>query len=509
MSDAGGVTGLMGRAWATMTFGDTFEKNGEGQSECRNFPRTFFHHHFSVFFLAIAVKTPFPSARGQYIFGLLSAELKNDINPNLLTERLLHFIWQFQYYNQSELSTVGGEKIEVIHPGNYNTNQGPDFSDAKIRIDNAVWAGSVELHIRTSDWERHHHHGDSHYKNVVLHVVWEDDAGQGMLDAEQARVPVFELRERVSKILMGRYEQLMHSAAFIPCEKRIGEVKDITWKNWMARLLTERLYRKSNTVESFLHQTNFHWEESFWWLLARNFGMYVNADAFEILARSISINVLAKQKHQIHQLEAILLGQAGLLEEDFQEDYPLMLQKEYRFQQKKHGIRPVPAPFLFLRMRPGNFPTIRLAQLAMLIHQSAHLFSVLKDMESLDEARKLFDVTANDYWHYHYRLDEPSGFKQKHLGDLMIDNLIINTVVPVLFTYGYYHKDQRFTDRAIQWLEQTTGEKNSVTDGFSELGIENSNAFDSQALLHLRTEYCIKKRCLECPVGSTLLKQLG
>jgi hypothetical protein len=435
-------------------------------------------------------------------------ETSNVTNPDPLTERLLHFIWQFQYYNQSELSTVSGEKIQVVHPGQYNSNQGPDFSDAKIRIGNELWAGSVELHILTSDWERHRHHDDNNYNNVILHVVWEDDTSIG-LDEEQQKVPVCELKERISSILLHRYENLMNSASFIPCEKSIQTVKDLTWKSWMDRLLTERLFRKANTVDSFLHQTNFHWEESFWWLLARNFGMHVNADAFEILARSISITTLSKQKHQIQQLEALLLGQAGLLEEDFTEDYPRLLQKEYRFQQKKHGLRPVPAPFLFLRMRPGNFPTVRLAQLAMLIHGSAHLFSKIKETDSLSEARQWFNITANDYWHYHYRLDEPSGYKQKHLGDLMIDSIIINTVVPVLFTYGHYHKDQKFKDRAIRWLEETGAEKNSLTDGFTEIGVENNTAFDSQALIHLRNDYCVKKRCLECPVGNTLLRQLG
>ncbi len=215
----------------------------------------------------------------------------------------------------------------------YNTNQGPDFSDAKIKIGKTTWAGTVELHIKTSDWNKHNHQSDKNYNNVILHVVWEDD-GLRKLSTEKQSVPVLELKGRVSKILLQRYEELMNANSFIPCEKSINTVRDITWKSWKDRLLVERLLRKVKIVETYLQQNNYHWEETFWWLLARNFGMKVNADAFEAIAKSISINVLAKHKSQIHQLEALLLGQAGLLEGKFTDDYPVMLQREYKFCKK-------------------------------------------------------------------------------------------------------------------------------------------------------------------------------
>ena len=416
-----------------------------------------------------------------------------------MTERLLQYIWQFQYLNKIDLQTTSGEAVQIIFQGQHNTNQGPDFSDAKIKIGRTTWAGMVELHLKTSDWQKHKHQLDKNYNNVILHVVWEDDASK-------SNIPVLELKGRVSKILLKRYEELMNNGSFIPCENSIQSIREITWKSWKDRLLAERLMRKAQAVEALLQQSNYHWEETFWWLLARNFGMKVNADAFEAMARSIPITILAKQKQQIHQLEALLLGQAGLLEGKLKDEYSVMLQKEYRYQKAKHKLKPITILLHFLRMRPVNFPTVRLAQLAMLVHQSAHLFSKIKEAGAVKEIKNWFDVTANDYWHYHYRFDESSSFKKKKLGETMIDNIIINTVAPVLFAYGSYHNEQQYKDKALLWLESTAPEANSITKGFAGLGIENKNAFDSQALIELKNEYCSKKRCLECGVGNALLK---
>ena len=369
-----------------------------------------------------------------------------------MTERLLQFIWQFQYFNKSELTTSAGEKLQIIFPGQHNTNQGPDFSDAKIKISNTTWVGSIELHFKTSDWEKHNHHKDENYNNVILHVVWEND------NIQPGAVSVLELKERVSKILLYHYEVLMNSTGFISCENSIHSVRDITWKSWKERLLAERLMRKAKLVEVYLQQSNYHWEETFWRLLARNFGIKVNADSFEEIARSIPLNILAKHKSQIHQLEALLLGQAGLLTKDFAEDYPKMLQKEYEFYKKKYDLRPCNVAVFFLRMRPGNFPTIRLAQLATLIHESAHLFSKIKEEKSVNKINEWFEVTANDYWHYHYRFEENSAFRKKKLGTSMIDNIIINTIIPMLFAYGSYHSKEKYKQRALQWLQEISEE---------------------------------------------------
>ena len=421
-----------------------------------------------------------------------------------MTERLLQFIWQFQYFNQSELCAVSGEDVQVIFPGQYNTNQGPDFTNAKIKIEKTLWAGTVELHIKTSDWNKHEHQHDSNYNNVILHVVWENDALSNA-------IPVVELKERIPKLLLQRYTELMNSSAFIACEKSIQAIKELVWKSWKERLLAERMMRKAEVVNDYLQQNGWHWEETFWWLLARNFGIKVNADAFEAMARSISMNLLSKHKGQVHQLEALLFGQAGLLKKNpgklgEEDDYLLLLRKEYEFLQNKYKITPIPIAVHFLRMRPGNFPTIRLAQLAMLVHGSAHLFSRIRDAASVKDIKTWFDVTANDYWHYHYQFEEISSFKKKKLGASMADNIIINTVVPVLFAYGNYHSEQKYKDKALRWLEEIAAENNSITNGFNQIGIENKTAYDSQALIELKNEYCDKRRCLDCSVGNYLLK---
>jgi len=417
-----------------------------------------------------------------------------------VTERLLQYIWQFQYFNPADLVTEEGEALQIIHPGTLNTNQGPDFIDAKIKIGSTTWAGSIELHVNSSDWKNHKHSGDKNYKNVILHVVWQDDISLNL------SFSTLVLHDKVPKLLLSRYDDLMNTESFIPCEKSIHLINELTWQNWKERVLVERLQAKTEVILNYLQQNNNHWEETLWWLLAKNFGIKVNSTTFEKIAQSVSINILAKHKEQIHQTEALLFGQAGLLEGDFKEDYPKLLQREYRFLQKKYQLPKVEASLIFLRMRPSNFPTVRLAQLAMLVHESLHLFSKIKESKDVKTIKQLLDITANDYWHYHYTLDEPSAFKKKKLGGQMIDNILINTVVPILFAFGHYHSEEAFKEKALLWLEQVKAEKNIITKGFKFLQIENKTAFDSQALIQLKNEYCNKKRCLDCSVGNKLIR---
>ena len=414
-------------------------------------------------------------------------------------EKLLQYIWQFQYFNTSELQTAAGEKLQVVFPGKLNTNQGPDFTGAQVKIDDTTLVGSVELHLKTSQWKDHGHSDDPNYKNVILHVVFENDL-------QQSSLPVLELQPRISNLLLEKYAMLMNSPGFIPCANSVSEIKEITWLSWKERLLAERLTRKSTLVFQFIEESNAHWEESFWWMLARNFGIKTNSEAFEAVAKSIPVAILAKHKHQIHQLEALLFGQAGLLNGNFKDEYPKLLQREYNFLKKKYDLRPIHIPVHFLRMRPGNFPTIRLAQLAVLIQNSAHLFSKILESDKISEVKKLFDITANDYWHYHYRFDESSAFKKKNIGKDMIDNVIINTIVPVLFAYGLYHKEEKYKNKGILWLEEIEAEENYITKAFVGLKLSNTSAFDSQAFIELKTQYCDQKHCLKCAIGNSLLK---
>lgn len=416
-----------------------------------------------------------------------------------MNEKLFQYIWQYRHFNLSELTTVENEPLQIIHPGTLNTNQGPDFLDAKIKIGNTLWAGSIELHLRSSDWKSHKHSDDKNYNNVILHVVWQHNSNL------QLPFPTLELQSKISNLLLTKYNELMNTNAFIACENNIHKIEPLIWNSWKGRLLAERLQDKAERIFEYLQINKNHWEETFWWLLARNFGIKVNSDAFEKIAQSISINILAKHKNQIHQTEALLLGQAGLLEIDFTETYPKMLQKEYLFCKSKYQLAPIQIPLHFLRMRPSNFPTVRLAQLAMLIHNSTHLFGQIRDSNLLKEVKALLTVTANDYWHYHYTLNETSAFKEKTLGTQMINNILINTIVPMLFAYGQYHKEQIYKDKALQWMEEIAAEKNEITKGFISLSIENNSALDSQALIQLKNNYCNHKRCLECSVGNKLM----
>ncbi len=419
-----------------------------------------------------------------------------------MTERLLQYIWQFQYFNKNELQTTTGENVQVIHPGIHNIHQGPDFTDAKILIGNTTWAGNVELHLQTKQWHQHEHHTDKNYNNVILHVVYEDDESDSLIN-----IPVIELHQRISNILISRYLEWMERKSFIPCESAISQVKQLTWSAWIDRLLAERLTRKAETVFTFLKKSNHNWEDVFWWLLARNFGAHVNADAFEHMARSIPLKLLGKHKNNLLQLEALLFGQAGLLNESFQDDYSIMLQKEYAFLKNKYKLQPVYITPLFLRMRPGNFPTIRLAQLAMLVHHSSHLFSKIREANHAEEIKEWLNVSANDYWHYHYRLDEPTTYKPKNLGKAMINNIIINTMAPVIFAYGQYHQQEIYKEKALHWLESCSAESNSITSGYQQLGIKNATAAESQALIELKNEYCHYKRCLDCAVGNAIIRE--
>lgn len=422
-----------------------------------------------------------------------------------MTERLLQFIWQMQYFNKTNLQIASGESLVIIHPGQINTNQGPDFQEANIRIDSTIWAGNIELHIKASDWKAHRHSSDKNYNNVILHVVWQNDFK--VKDINGTEIPVLVLEDKVSKFLLQRYSELVYAQTIIPCEKSINVVPELIWGSWKARLAVERLDRKTAMIVAHLKQTGNHWEEVFWRVLARNFGITVNSNAFEAIARSIPVTILAKHKNQLHQLESFLLGQAGLLNADFEEEYPKMLRKEYSFYQKKYKFNHIYQPVHFLRMRPGNFPTVRLAQLAMLIHHSSHLFSQIKFTDSLAEIKKWLNVTANDYWHYHYRFDEITTFKKKTLGMQMSNNIIINTIVPMVFAYGFVHNEQQYENKAIRWLEDTSSEKNAITNQWSALGVPNASALDSQALTELMKEYCLHKNCLNCAAGTAILKR--
>ncbi len=421
-----------------------------------------------------------------------------------MNERLLQFIWQFQYFNKNELAAVDGTSLQIIHPGFLNKNQGPDFAEAKIKIANTLWVGNVELHVQSSHWHQHHHSTDANYSRIILHVVWLHD--EMIKDATGETIPALELQSLVPKILLQKYEHLMSAKGFVPCENFLPILSALKWMAWKERLMIERLQIKSNSILQSLQQANNHWEEIFWWHLAANFGIKVNSFVFEQMAKTISVNILAKHKNQIHQLEALLLGQANLLNDDFKDDYPVMLQKEYKYLTKKYTLHSIEQKPAFLRMRPPAFPTIRLAQLAMLINQSEHLFSKIQSASTVHEVQKLFNVTANDYWHYHYRFNEAAEYQPKNTGEQFVNNIIINTVIPMLFAYGIHRNEQQWKDKALEWLASLPAEQNNITKKWKQFQVTNQNALDSQSLLQLKNLYCDYYRCLDCAAGNKLLR---
>lgn len=390
--------------------------------------------------------------------------------------------------------------LQIITAGQFNFNQGPDFLNARIRIDNTILAGNIELHLEEEGWRRHAHQHDPNYKNIILHVLWDPPR------QPQLALPTIALKDRVPKILLLRYQELMKSKAFVPCAQNVHDAGSITWRGWKERLLAERLLRKSAQVQQYLEQSHYHWEEVFWWMLARNFGIPVNADAFEAVARSVTLKILAKHRNNLLQLEALLLGQAGLLDEVFEDPYAAALAREYRFLKMKYGFHPIHLPVHFLRMRPRNFPTVRFAQLAMLVHTISFPFSTIRESDALNAVRQLLTVTPGEFWDTHYMLREAAAFNKKTAGQQMTDNIIINTIAPMLFAYGHLKQEQQYKDKAIDWLEQLPAERNVITGQWETMGISGRHAGDSQALLELKKEYCDAKRCLECAVGNHLLR---
>lgn len=421
-----------------------------------------------------------------------------------MNERLLQFIWQFQYYNQQALLTSQGEELVIEKPGAWNHHQGPDFSEAIIRIGKTRWVGNIELHLRSSDWYRHHHTQDDHYSNIILHVVWEED--ECIFDRNGNTIPSLILQSRIPKILLERYQQMMQTMMFIPCHSFLPALTHLHWASWKERLAAERLERRAEQILILLHKSNQHWEEIFWRLLAANFGIRVNAALFELIAVSLPITILAKHKDQINQLEALLLGQANLLSGNCNDDYAQLLKREYRFLKKKYYLQAVNKQPAFLRMRPAAFPTIRLAQLAMLLHTATGIFSQVKEITDTKKALDLFMVTANDYWHYHYRFEEATAYRPKHLGRQMAENILVNTVIPVLFAYGLHHKEEVHKEKAIKWLFRLPPEHNQLTKRWQDAGVTNQSALDSQALIELTNHYCLHKHCLDCAVGNGILK---
>ncbi|NVO19255.1 MAG: DUF2851 family protein [Bacteroidetes bacterium] len=421
-----------------------------------------------------------------------------------MTEEFLHYVWQFRLY-KANLSLVSGEPLEILHPGVHNLDSGPDFFNARIRIDETTWAGNIEIHINSSDWFRHHHHLDKAYGNVILHVVYHSDRQIALKDGNY--LPELELKSLIDQHAWQRYLLFMGSKNWIPCENLITGADPVVFVSWLDALLVNRIERKAKRVGDALIQSGNDWNAAFFRLLARNMGFKLNNDAFEQLALILSYKQLARHSDKLFQLEALIFGQAGLLQGNFKDSYPLALRKEFKFLSKKYSLQTMDEhQWRFMRLHPGNFPTFRLSQFAQIIHRSNGFMMKFIDSTDVSSLHELLSCEASEYWKTHYRFDSITAPSLRKLGIMSVNLLLINLVTPFMFVYGKTKNKPELVERSVQLLEITKGENNSITRSWAKHGIDVSRASQTQALLELKSNYCDQKKCLTCRIGLSLLK---
>ena len=421
-----------------------------------------------------------------------------------MKEVLLQYAWQHKLYYTGNLVTTNGNTVEVINPGLLNSDAGPDFFNAKLKIGNTLWAGNVEIHVKSSDWNAHHHADNAGYNNIILHVIAYHD-----IDLQRANgEPIEQLVIPIYADLEEKYEQLIAKQLFIPCAPKLAQVPRIVLSSWKNALLMEKLEAKVGDIHALLAQTQYNWEETFYIVLARNFGLGINAIPFEMMAKSLPQIYLAKHKDNLFQVEAMLFGQSGLLASAKSDEYTDRLKKEYAFLQTKYHLHPIDGHlWKLLRLRPQNFPHIRIAQLANLAITSSKLFSKILDTKTLTELEALFHCQVSEYWQSHYTFNKLSSRKNKPMGISTIRILLINTVIPFLFAYGQYKDDAALQEQAISLLEQMPAEHNSIVEHWAKYNIKAMSAYDSQALIFLKKHYCDEKKCLHCRIGHFILSE--
>lgn len=416
-------------------------------------------------------------------------------------EELLHHIWQHRLFQTQDLTTTDGRPLELIRPGRLNTDAGPDFRDARIKTDGTEWAGNVEIHVRASDWLLHRHQNDDAFSNIILHVVFDDD-----LRTSLGHFPTLEMKGLISDQVLRRYQRLSNSADELPCGPSFMEVPEPVRSIWLDSLLIGRLQRKSEWMERVVEQSAGDLEQAFMAVLFRAFGMKVNAEPFELLARNTPWKVLSKHQDNLFQLEAVLFGNAGFLESP-KDDHQYRLKAEYDFLKHKYDLQPIdPKLWKFLRLRPANFPTLRIAQLAALFQRTGAFLNWFSRPQMHLELEAL-RVTPSDYWRTHYSFGVETKRSAKQIGAAMAQQLVINSVVPFLFVTAQREARPELRDRSLAILQQLKPEQNSKVQCFERSGMRPTNAGETQALIELKTNYCDHKKCLICSIGANILKR--
>ncbi len=422
-----------------------------------------------------------------------------------MREELLHCLWKYKKIGVTGLHTTTGEELVLIHTGMHNQHAGPDFFNARVAIGDQQWAGNVEIHKKSSDWYVHGHEKDVNYDNVILHVVWEHDAE--IFRKDDSVVPVLELKKIVPQTTLQNYRDLLEktSVKWINCENDFDSVEDMLLQHWQERLYLERLERKSGMIFKLLESSSGNWEAVFFKMLAKNFGLNVNGEAFLAMAGSVPFSVVRKVLGDRKRTEALFLGQAGLLGQETENVYCRELQREYRFLKNKFKLMPSMMPMKFFRLRPDNFPNIRLVQLAAVYCKSPGLFSEVMNASDSRELYSIFEIVLNEFWETHYSFEKSHSRKRKVLSRKFIDLLIINTVVPLKFCYSRIQGNE-LGEELLEMMNSLEQESNKVIKKFNRVRPGSvTNALQSQAMLQLKNEYCDKNRCLHCRIGLKLL----
>jgi len=421
-----------------------------------------------------------------------------------MKEDFLHYLWKFKKFDTSNLTTSNGEKMTIENCGSYLQLAGPDFFNSQITIDNQKWAGNIEIHLKSSDWYAHHHERDPNYDSVILHVVWEHDVE--IYRKNNTEIPVLVLKNLVSKDTLKNYNALMAPKSWIYCEKQIKYVNPFIMLSWQERLFFERLERKSKPIFDLVENTLQDWDTILFCQLAKNFGLNTNGDAFYNMAHSIPFSIIRKEGNDLFNLESLLFGIAGLLKINKEDTYFKKLKTNFDYLVHKYQLEPNSFITLqFFKHRPDNFPTIRISQFANVYFCQQQLFSKIIKANNAKEIYEIFDKSASEYWETHYQFDKVSPKKKKALSKSFIDLLIINTIIPLQFAYAK-SQGKEISEKLIALLNQVQPETNAIIDKFSYFGLKAQNAFETQALLQLKNEYCNKSRCLECAIGMELLK---
>lgn len=423
-----------------------------------------------------------------------------------MREDFIHYLWRQARFDLTDLRTTAGQALSIQHFGVHNTDAGPDFSGGQLRIDGMQWAGNIEMHVNASEWYTHGHQDDRAYDNVILHVVFEED--RPVYRANGERIPCLELRGRVPAGLIRTYWRLMHTEQWIPCHNQLHHTDAALRDRWLDVLTDRRLADRARRFTARMRDTHRDWEEAFYQSLARALGGRVNADGMDMLARSVPLRVLIKHKHSLLQLEALLFGQSGLLPEPTEEEdaYVTLLRREYALLRVKHQLRPIPATaWRYLRLRPANFPTVRIAQLAAMLHRTGQLFGKSLAAADARELENMFVVKLSNYWRVHYRFGKAGKAGDRRLGQATVRSILINTIAPALLAYGEERGTDRYRNRALALLRELPAESNVVLRKWAQLGYIARNAAQSQALLELKTNFCDGNRCTSCAIGCHLL----